>query len=441
MSEPGRGRRVVFLLFIVAILLVLAEAGSFVVSCVLRGKLVSPAQIEKERDAVRRLTRRATRADAAKPGETMATFLKMEVLHPYLGFVVDRKSRPRSQVEAQGLEVSEYGLFSDGEYLRPADPDRVVVGIFGGSVAFWFSLQGSEHLADELRKDPRYAGKEFDFVRVAWGGYKQPQQLIGLNYFLTLGAHFDMVVCIDGFNEVALSYNENLEHGVAEIFPRSWPWRIVDTPDPEVRRLMGLAVYTNDRRRTLANRFSMKPLSLSYSANLVWKVLDGMAARKVTRVEELLREKQKPAAGEGLPFAASGPYRQPVDQADALQRIVGQWRRASMQMHHLCAANAIPYFQFLQPNQYVPGSKPMRAEEKALAYNENHKHRDAVLKGYPLLIETGAELLAAGVVFRDLTGMFAEVEDPVYVDDCCHMGELGNKMMAERIAETILSVE
>jgi len=35
-------------------------------------------------------------------------------------------------------------------------------------------------------------------------GYKQPQQLLVLSYFLSIGQPFDMVMNIDGFNEVAL---------------------------------------------------------------------------------------------------------------------------------------------------------------------------------------------------------------------------------------------
>ena len=36
-------------------------------------------------------------------------------------------------------------------------------------------------------------------------GYKQPQQLLVPTYFLSIGQVFDLVVNIDGFNEVALS--------------------------------------------------------------------------------------------------------------------------------------------------------------------------------------------------------------------------------------------
>src|SRR4030095_13628597 len=40
-------------------------------------------------------------------------------------------------------------------------------------------------------------------------GYKQPQQLLVLSYFLSIGQTFDLVLNIDGFNEVALGSLNN----------------------------------------------------------------------------------------------------------------------------------------------------------------------------------------------------------------------------------------
>jgi hypothetical protein len=36
-------------------------------------------------------------------------------------------------------------------------------------------------------------------------------------------------------------------------------------------------------------------------------------------------------------------------------------------MRALCRGNGIPFFVFLQPNQYLPGRKPMGREEQAVA--------------------------------------------------------------------------
>ncbi len=432
----GRGKRVLFLGITFLLLWGLAEVASFAILCGLRATVVTPGQMQEERDRVRHAVRRNVRSKN-EPGRLMAQMLQAEVVHPYLGFVVDPSRK--ADVSHNGVSVNEHGLWSRGEFLKERDPGRVVVGIFGGSVAFWFSLQGVDRLTETLREDERFADKEFEFVRMTWGGYKQPQQLVGLHYFLTLGAHFDLIVNLDGFNEVALSTTENLAFGVHEAFPRSWHWRVSETTDPEVRRLMGLVVYARDRRRMLAARFSKAPLRYSFASNLVWKAFDRRAAARVSSTLLRIRKEESALAGETRPFVETGPFHEPASDDEAFDRIVAQWRRASILMHHTCEGLDIPYFHFLQPNQYLPGSKPMGAEERAIAYLEEHPHHATVRAGYPKLIAAGDELAAAGVRFHDLTQVFADVEEPLYIDTCCHLGERGNEILGEVIGQAILS--
>jgi hypothetical protein len=106
----------------------------------------------------------------------------------------------------------------------------------------------------------------------------------------------------------------------------------------------------------------------------------------------------------------------------------------------LCEANGIAYFHFLQPNQYVEGTKPMAASEQAVALNVENPYRAPAVACYPLLIEEGRSLKAQGINFHDLTRVFAEHSEPLYVDDCCHFNDAGDKILAENIAAAIRSV-
>ena len=54
----------------------------------------------------------------------------------------------------------------------------------------------------ELKSHPRFANQEIVLLNTAVGGYKQPQPLMVVSYLLALGAHFDAVINIDGFNDV-----------------------------------------------------------------------------------------------------------------------------------------------------------------------------------------------------------------------------------------------
>jgi hypothetical protein len=99
--------------------------------------------------------------------------------------------------------------------------------------------------------------------------------------------------------------------------------------------------------------------------------------------------------------------------------------------------NHVLYFHFLQPNQYVPRSKPMGKEEKSTAFAPKGGYRACVMLGYPVLRREGQHLIDAGVVFTDLTMAFKDIEQPVYVDTCCHVGELGSRIIADAIANVI----
>ena len=80
-------------------------------------------------------------------------------------------------------------------------------------------------------------------------------------------------------------------------------------------------------------------------------------------------------------------------------------------MHAIAQARGIRYFHFLQPNQYLEGSKPMDAEERRVAIQEDHPYAANVRKGYPVLQELGRDLVRRGVTFVDLTDIYADTRD------------------------------
>ena len=62
-----------------------------------------------------------------------------------------------------------------------------------------------DRLAAALAAAPAFRGRDIVPLCFSHEGYKQPQQLLILSYFLSIGQAFDVVVNIDGFNEVAIS--------------------------------------------------------------------------------------------------------------------------------------------------------------------------------------------------------------------------------------------
>jgi hypothetical protein len=102
----------------------------------------------------------------------------------------------------------------------------------------------------------------------------------------------------------------------------------------------------------------------------------------------------------------------------------------------LCVENQIRYFHFLQPNQYLAGSKPIGPDERKFVSDKSPFARP-VRVGYPMLRARAPQLLEAGVAFTDLTQVFADHPEPIYRDDCCHVTDEGDQIIASAIARGI----
>lgn len=344
------------------------------------------------------------------------------VVHPYLGFVDDR-----ALGHVAGYPISPFGFLDERSPVRARDPATFVVGLVGGSVALQLGLYAEPELAAALQRSPTIAGRRVEFVRLCLGGYKQPQQLLAVSMVLALGGHFDLVINLDGFNEIAL-VGENVPLGVPAWFPRGWA-RLLDTvPDAaQLRRLGQLAVLREQRatRVDVADSLWWSPL-----CQFAWRAFDRSLQ---AQIGALVVAAERAPAGEG--FAARGPGTDGATVAAARAEMAALWRRSSIALHGLCKAHGIPYAHCLQPNQYVPGSKPIGAAEAAVAFAPGDDGpRAAVVAGYPLLLQEASALRAAGVPFHDLTGIFRDHPEPLYADNCCHFDRTGNQLLAEHVA-------
>lgn len=355
------------------------------------------------------------------------------VIHPYLGFVL----RPPSvlQTDASGSMreewVSDWGFpYTRESPIQKRDPAHLVIAIVGGSVAANFYELGREELERALRDADALGERELVFVNLASFGYKQPQQLIAVTYHYSLGAEFDYVINIDGFNEVALHSSENGLKNVFPAFPRNWYGVAGGLANRDAGALAAQAAEVAEQRRTLARTFSRAPWRYSPSANLVWEFLDGRRERARVELEERFRSLE-PATGD---YAVTGPDPGFSFGRSADAFLVETWKRSSILLDRLCRANGTRYLHVLQPNQYVLGSKPLSRAERRTAYHPDHPYRRSIEEGYGPLRSGGDELLGEGVKFLDLSEIFLDRTDTLYVDTCCHFNRAGNEMLAREIA-------
>jgi len=372
----------------------------------------------------------AIEQDPFHPG---GSFESPMVTHPYIGAVLQPKD-DGGELSIDGkYRITEFGFVDDDLPLHKRSPDRVIVGIVGGSVAKQFSLSGTEILADELSRSPGFAGKSFKFVRLASNGYKQPQQLMTINYVLSLGAEFDIVINLDGFNEAVLPGVDNIPFGVHSAYPRDWGKFVAAQTSPELIRMAGFISYLRQQQRDEARWADAFPSCYSPTTQLIWSIRNQQRNGTMShQIESLSRMAQH-----GSAYCRSGPPEHFESKEKVYENCTEIWSRSSLLLHQLCEAKGIRYFHFLQPNQYLADSKPMGKEEASRTIHKGHRYGVAVPVCYPLMQAEGKRLAAAGVAFTDFTDVFADHPEPVYSDSCCHLITTGDLIIAKAMGERI----
>lgn len=419
-------RKAAYGVILVVLVFAAIEAISLLGLSVKYRLLVTPAVLEAMRSP------EAGQSTGQKPALTPdASFYPQFVVHPFLGYVLDSDFDRATRLDAGGEDALNFGFqLTERGIFHPPDDRALVVAVTGGSVAFGLTLHFADELKSQILSGIESPVEDVVIVNLALPGYKQPQQLLLLNYLLTLGAHFDVVVNLDGFNEIALAPTENLPRGVAPIFPHAWYYRVADF-DPETRLVVGELMLEKRRRHRLAKRFDRKPLAWSSTAGLVWTLLDRHVARRIGDIEVRLSKLQSSADPS---FTVTGPNRPYDTERQMVLDLARSWERASILMNGLCQRSGVEYLHFLQPNQYLAGSKEMGEHERLSAINFELQSSGYAEMGYPLLKALGERLGDGGVHFVDLTMLFAATAEQTYSDDCCHYTEIGEQMVASAIA-------
>lgn len=352
----------------------------------------------------------------------------LTIPHPYLGFVYD----PREGLKHAGVPISSYGLIDDKPPIQKRSPNKVLIGVFGGSVAWWLQSLGERAIREELDKSPAYRGKEVVFVRLALGAYKQPQQLQALTYLLALGGELDIAVNIDGYNDVGL-FEPNERR--FPFFPEYWDKMLGAFSSRAELSLIGRIEALKEERESLLQFLATSPAGRSRTVKLVCAFWDRRLRSKLEHYRAELqtagdRERQ-------LSPAILGPELRFSNTAQYYEKVATVWEQSSRLMEQISTAHHIRYFHFLQPNQYFPGSKTLDEKERTVAIDPGSPRVQRVASGYPHLREHGRRLTASGVRFTDASQVFAETTEATYVDDCCHLTERGNEIFGHLVGKTL----
>jgi len=378
-------------------------------------------------------------ADNAKTSNQR--IIRKEVIHPYFGYTVDGKKRIKD-CETDLIQDCYKRIKGAADKKFPKrTKDRLIVGILGGSVAVG-TVRGTspaglyEKLLAEL---PEYKGREVIVYNMAAGGFRQPQQLMTLNYYYALGAEFDILVSLDGFNDVAIPVSVYKDTGTHPSFPRDWVHRVASKVPKELVDLLADKKIVQkahvSRAKVMSNPwFRNSPLS-----NLLWNVFNINYLNTVGKVDEGIANLEKrDLSKRDFHYEALGPDYDFTTWENLFQYSVDMWATSSHLIYGIAEVNNAKYFHFLQPNQYIEGSKLfMNEAETNMAFMAQGGYGNLYKRIYPLIQEKTSWIKERGIQFHDLTYIYKDVRGHIYVDNCCHVSIGGYNLMVEKIVETI----
>jgi|GEM_PF-550432 len=377
------------------------------------------------------VTRPPPAAGGEKPAEAGSSEGPRWVLHPYYGFVANPNNSG----------VNKFGFPGNEEQIQAAGPDKLVVALVGGSVALQLAMKAGDVLESGLKSIPAFHNRQLVLLNLGNGAFKQPQGLITLNDILSRGGHIDLLIALDGFNEIALpEAHGNLPDGISPFYPQHWRQLAESQLYPGQMSALSKLQYATALRAILAENFARPIVRHLVTANLIWRVADEQLQKATARYRKALDELPPTDPHMRLTNdqrAFLGPATHYRTRRELYTDIARQWARSSVLMNDIVAVQGGRYFHFLQPNQYVLGGKPLGEQERKVAINPASPYRRPVEIGYPYLRAMGASLGRAGVWFEDLTGLFADKSQELYIDDCCHMNKEGNNLLARAIVATI----
>ena len=355
---------------------------------------------------------------AAKAAAARAFTAGNRMSHPYYGFT---------------------RAYADAALNQTPPPRRedgvVLIALLGGSVAwqtapFFRNALATWFQANGIPLRPVV-------LELSHLGWKQPQQMIAIANTLALGGEYDIIVNLDGYNELALTQRVHFNYNQAPFFPRLWRRALVNT---NTEKLLVSRIYAmRQRQQRLDARAVAEPWSRSALYGIVNRYLRTRTAAQIQALNHDLDQIPAEYALEshGPIWAAEPDDGAAPDLYDLSRIALRVWYRSSVLMAGLSRDAGAEYYHFLQPNQYVPDSKPLTAEELDIAYDPAGWSARAYRAAYPLLLRLGGELRQQGINYHDLTQIFADNRETLYVDDCCHLNARGSELLAANMVQRL----
>ncbi len=380
-ADGARPRRVFERFVFWPLVAVLASASAelgFRAVLIARGSTYVDSVVE---DELHRILRENERAGATQKSADAASsdFQAERLLQPFFAF--DTRD---------GLAQIDQRIAD----LRETSGDSFDVLVLGGSVANTACSLGGRHLMDRLEKSPRFAGKKPRLWNFARNDFKQPQELEFLLYLTALGAKPEVVIEVDGRNEILIG-TTNASSGTHPIFPSLRAWGPLAFGGATDRDSLDSLIEAGVAKREIQARCERLLAGELHCALLAGAELRSIASSIERRNAAF--EKYRRRSDESAQHAViAGPSFQ--DRPDlTLGACVNIWRETTRSMSDVCKARGIRFLEIIEPFGVRTSVTP-----------ESERLAERLLLGREGLKQVGRKLASNGVEVIDALDVLPE---------------------------------
>lgn len=309
----------------------------------------------------------------------------------------------RSVYNGKHITIGPDGLRKTNNPAASAGAPRRRLFVFGGSTIWGLGSDDATTIPSLIAKEMGSRGMNYEVVNFGQYAYVSTQSVIELMLQLQKGNIPDAVIFYDGVNDTFGAFQTKvtgLAHGELE---RERIYNLGDSP----------------RLGTVAAQAVIRDLSIV-------RFMGGI----------LKRSGSSPGAGQPQALRFDPPI---TDQAALTRSIVDTYLSNVKIVQALSKSYGFKFLCYWQPVIYTK-EQLTPYESKSLDLDFNYPGmKEFYLETYGQMRRRGEELKALGTVY-DISSIFRDVRDPIYVD-FNHMGEKGNSVIARRMVEDFLRVQ
>lgn len=291
---------------------------------------------------------------------------------------------------------------------KNADSFRVL--LVGGSVANYIGKSGVLETALQNRLAESKSIRKLEVFNAALPGFKQPQQLAVINALLASGWDFDAIINIGGNNEIAFVANHLFQEGYNPLLPYAHPERAL---------MAAKMLYRPQDECKRENAFSWHPASQFMKIRCYRETLGKM--KRFVHFQ---------------PYLSVMRYKDdiPKTKEDAIKRAIKVWLVSSRSSYAIASSNGIRYLEVIQPSQYLEGSKTFSREESDVVRSD--QSMKVVGEGFSMVQKRDFGIPPENIL--DARFIFAQTIKSVYSDNCCHLNQDGERILARSIAHMLI---